>query len=162
MNGEQMPQNKERVALISFESYLDTLHNIDSMDGEIPADVVHVFYIWLARQVKLQDIDGYSILEIYKKNVMETGMKYQRFFQWCRDFNFPVPLDEQENVTDDGEKFNLWFEAETEMKNLQYAQWADKNKIDTSEGSVMRFIDTNGDAHYVCTDFDHRGEIVVS
>src|SRR3989344_2827743 len=103
MEREPINESKERVARVSFETYMQSLENFDAIDGTLPEDTVHAFYLWLSKQEKFQDIDGHPIKDLYKNNVIETGMTNERFFAWCRDFNFPTPHDEHGEATKEGE-----------------------------------------------------------
>jgi hypothetical protein len=157
----QYDHNWERVALPSYENYSDFLETQDLLDGRYPVDDYHAFYIWLSRDPKFQDIDGYAVIDIYEKNVIEEGnMTQERFLEWCRDFNIPVPIEAHGEVSPQGELFNEWFEKEVARRETEYTIWANKNHIDISKGAVMRFIDKDAHAHYIATSTEDAGTIV--
>jgi hypothetical protein len=87
-------------------------------------------------------------------------MSIDRFLEWCRDFDIPTPNAIHGELTEYGEKFNEWFQDETIRVENVYKTWTFENGIDSSEGSVMQFIDGNAQPHYVVTDFENRGTIV--
>lgn len=150
----------EQVAHASYEAYFEFLETIDLIDGRYPLDEHHAFFIWLSRDPKFQDVDGYSVIDIYEKNVIEGGMSQERFLEWCLDNTIPVPHEIHGEITQEGELFNVWYAHEEERTIATYTAWTTKYHIDISEGAVMRFIDENAQAYYIATDFEDRGTIV--
>lgn len=150
----------ERVAQPSYETFFEFLETLALVDGRYPIDDYHAFYIWLSRDSNFQDIDGYPVIDIYEKNVIDEGMTRERFLQWCQDFNIPRPIAVDGEITPQGELFNEWYENENARIDTAYTTWTTKYKIDISEGAVMKFIDENAQPRYIVTDFDNRGMIV--
>ena len=87
-------------------------------------------------------------------------MTIEDFLEWCHHFDIPVPTEIHGELTEYGKNFNQWAENETTRVENSYLKWAFKNGIDSSEDSVMRFIDDNAEPHYIVTDFENRGMIV--
>lgn len=150
----------EHVAHASYEAYFEFLKPLALIDGRYPIDEHHAFFIWISRDPKFQDIEGYPVIDIYEKNVIEGGMSQERFLEWCRSSSIPVPLEIHGEVTQEGQSFNEWYANEEERTIAAYTAWTTKYHIDISEGAVMRFIDENAQAYYIATDFEDRGMIV--
>ena len=158
---EAEPNKIERDAPMGLDKYLSNLFDFDQVDGKVPVSDIHSFYIWLSREPEFKDIDGYSLVELFEANVIDGYMDTERFFQWCKDFNFPYPIDEEGKVTPEGLSFNInFYNKEVAQRVEKYEAWAKSNGIDCSEGAVMRFVDAEGNTYRVRTDADNRGEII--
>lgn len=150
----------ENVAHASYEAYFEFLESINLIDGRYPLDDLHAFFIWLSRDPKFQDIEGYPVVDIYEKNVIEGSMSEVRFLEWCRDSSVPTPHEVHGEMTQEGQLFIEWYEQEVDRTESLYTAWTTKYHVDISEGAVMRFIDENAQAYYIATDFEDRGMIV--
>ena len=159
---EGLQDSIEKFAPMGIDEYQEAIIEFDLLDGKIPKDNAHAFYIWLSRDPLFANIDGVSLAELYEKNVIETGMIQERFFQWCKDFDLPYPIESDGTATLQGKRFNTDFLAyEDERRSVLYETWAQEHGIESKEGTIMWFRDTEGNVFRVRTDADNRGEIIV-
>ncbi len=153
----------EKTSPIALDLYLETISKFDEINGELPQTELHGFYLWHAVTDPDFKVEGFSMLDTYRHNVLEGEMSEERFREWCDDFNLPYPLLPKVNVlTGEGKEYSTWYQSETEKRIDAYEAWAEEQGINTRPGTVMIFIDAEGNSYRVKTDADSRGEIIVA
>jgi len=158
---EKEPNNLEKICYIGLDSYLEFISGLNTLDGEVIEDETEAFFVWVTENnPALQDIDGVSLIALYRKNVINGGMDTARFFGYCSDHNFPYPnIDSEESILLWRQFSDFIDEINVEKKN-EYETWAKKKGIETNPRAVTIFFDVEGNKYRVRTDFDHYGEII--
>lgn len=157
---EGIPNKIEKDAPIGLDAYLECLFVLDSIDGIHVENDVHAFYIWIPKAYpEFADIDGVSLTELYRLNVLEGDMTEAVFFDYCTVHKFPVPL-KSELTTYYVHEFEKYITELSEEKISQYEEWASQHGIETQPGAIMKFIDAEGNMYRIQTDSDNRGVIL--
>ncbi len=161
---EEFPQapQPERFAPIGLTKYLMQSREPLELYGELVEDELHAFYLWLSARSETEKVDGYSLAEIYNKNVVGGDMTQERFLQWCYDHEIRMPHDAAGQPTMDKAMFDVFMKQQLDEQAEQYAAWATENGIDISPGAQMIFLDDEGNRYQVATDVANRGTIVSS
>lgn len=152
----------EKVAHIDLNTYLEITSSLDQISGELPSTELEGFYLWHKNAYPDFKVQGFSMLDTYRHNVLEGGMSEERFEKWCRDFELPhpdlflIPANPGLFI-----EYLEWYRLETDRRNNIYEQWAEEKGIDTRPGAVMKFLDSEGNVYRVRTEFDRRGEVII-
>lgn len=129
----------------------------EAYGGFVARSDAHLFYKWATDQNLLGagNIDGVTLLELYEKNVLETGMSEERFEQYCIDSGFPhydaMEYDEFDVVSEE-----YWTSC-PHVARQEYEKWAAEKDIPTTEGSRMIFRTKADAVVLVFTDTELRG-----
>lgn len=159
---EHLPP-QENYSAIDLNSYLAALPLRLEFDGKIFEDIDHAYFFWLSKyHPKEHTSDGVTIEELYEKNVLENGMALTVFYDYCKSNGITIPVMMSEDAID---FFNFEFQryliTKIKEKDERYEEWAKDYGIPTNPGSIMRFLDTEGNEYRVRTDVENRGEIIV-
>lgn len=159
---EQPLSRSEQPAAIDLDTYLSSLPLPLEIDGRIFESEDHLFYHWVTtRFPQFQMIDGVTLEQLYEKNVLETGMSVERFFQYCDEHQFPVPIP---TMRPQNEyyliEFNTFRAEQARLKNEEYEMWAYQHGINTTPDAVMQFTDAEGNEYEVQTGSEQRGTIL--
>jgi hypothetical protein len=160
MEGLRTP---EQVAAIDLDSYLEALPMSEYIEGQMLEGVTHTFYFWLSKyQPQVGVVDGVTLEALYRKNVVDGDMAEADFLQYCERHQFPVPP--QYTETDKAgyfeHEFMAYMHQQKQRQDAQYEAWAEDHGIATTPGSIMRFLDSEGNEYRVRTDTDNRGQII--
>jgi hypothetical protein len=161
MEGPHVPEAP--IAPVGLDQFLEHLLTEVTINGELLENDDHSFFAWLVeRYPRYKDIDGVSLRELYEKNVLESGMRIDRFEAYCNGFKFPNPwaMDPESPLHHYVHQWNLYKQELQQNNDAAYLVWADEHHIDTRPGAQMRFIDIEGDEYLISTDRRTRGRIV--
>jgi hypothetical protein len=158
---ERAPQ-QEKAAPMSLDEYLSALPVPYEFEGHVYEDLTHAFYGWLGKyHADDTNVDGVSLLALYEKNVLEVGMTERDFLQYCDRNSFPVPLTGSGSRSDQyAISFQVYKGLNDRLQAQAYKEWAMEHGIETAPGTVMRFIDAEGNEYRVTTGTKNRGQIL--
>lgn len=158
-------RQREQVAGIGLDAYLESLPSLYTVEGMPFEDEFHIFYFWVSKYHQARSVvDGVTLEALYRKNVIEGDMPINRFLQYCEQHDFPVPPQYQDG-NDPTSFLNIDYinyrNKQAMFADRAYESFAAEHGIDTRPGSVMRFIDAEGNEYRVCTETALRGQILV-
>jgi hypothetical protein len=153
----------DKVAAIDLDSYLEALPMPESVEGRLLDDATHAFYFWLSKyKPQVGVVDGVTLEALYLKNVVDGDMTEMDFVQYCENNQLPVPPTyiEADRFGYFEHEFMAYMHQQKQLQDAQYEAWAEDHGIATTPGSIMRFLDSEGNEYRVRTDTANRGQII--